>query len=98
MTASFDQEATARETKTPFFVGLAAVVLFGMFSAGSVAAQTPAPPPASPPPGTAPPPLTAMTCSSALGERTQCAADTSAGVVLVRSTGAAPCLLGRTWG
>ena len=39
-----------------------------------------------------------MTCSSALGERTQCVADTSAGVVLVRSTGQAPCLLGRTWG
>ena len=50
------------------------------------------------PPEPAQPPLTAMTCSSALGERTQCAADTSAGVVLVRSTGAAPCLLGRTWG
>ena len=39
-----------------------------------------------------------MTCASALGERTQCPADTSAGVVLLRSTGDAPCLLGRTWG
>src|SRR4029079_9872215 len=27
-----------------------------------------------------------------------CAADTSAGVALVRSTGSAPCLLGKTWG
>ena len=39
-----------------------------------------------------------MTCSSKPGERTSCAADTSAGVVLLRSTGDAPCLLGRTWG
>ncbi len=37
-------------------------------------------------------------CASKPGERTQCAADTSAGVVLLRSTGDAPCLLGRTWG
>ena len=28
----------------------------------------------------------------------QCGADTSRGVVLLRSTGDAPCLLGRTWG
>jgi hypothetical protein len=39
-----------------------------------------------------------VTCSSKLGERTQCAADTSRGVVLLRSMGEAPCLLGRTWG
>jgi hypothetical protein len=37
-------------------------------------------------------------CASEAGGRTQCAADTSAGVVLVKSTGAAPCLLGKTWG
>jgi hypothetical protein len=39
-----------------------------------------------------------VTCASKAGERAQCAADTSAGVVLTRSTGEAPCLLGRTWG
>ena len=39
-----------------------------------------------------------LTCASKPGERTQCAADTSKGVVLVQSTGDAPCLLGRTWG
>jgi len=40
-----------------------------------------------------------ITCSSRLGDaRQDCAADTSAGVVLVRSIGSAPCLLGRTWG
>ena len=39
-----------------------------------------------------------VTCSSKPGGRSECKADTSAGVVLVRSTGDAPCLLGRTWG
>jgi Protein of unknown function (DUF3011) len=32
------------------------------------------------------------------GERVHCAADTSAGVALVSSTGTASCLLGKTWG
>jgi len=41
---------------------------------------------------------TTITCISQPGQRELCAADTSAGVVLVRSTGAAPCLLGKTWG
>jgi hypothetical protein len=41
---------------------------------------------------------TTVSCASKPGERTQCAADTSAGVVLVRSTGSAACLLGKTWG
>ena len=49
-----------------------------------------------------PPGLTAqaatVTCSSKPGERQQCAADTSGGVALLRSTGAAACLLGKTWG
>jgi Protein of unknown function (DUF3011) len=39
-----------------------------------------------------------VSCASTAGTRTQCAADTSAGVVLVRSTGTAACLLGKTWG
>jgi hypothetical protein len=39
-----------------------------------------------------------ITCSSEIGGREHCAADTSAGVVLIRSFGRAPCLLGRTWG
>ena len=33
-----------------------------------------------------------------MGERISCAADTSAGIVLMRSTGEGPCLLGKTWG
>ena len=39
-----------------------------------------------------------VTCSSKPGERSSCTADTSKGVVLLRSMGDAPCLLGRTWG
>jgi hypothetical protein len=39
-----------------------------------------------------------LTCNSEPGKRTECAADTSAGVTLLRSTGDAACLLGKTWG
>jgi hypothetical protein len=39
-----------------------------------------------------------ISCSSQPGGRTSCEADTSAGIVLRRSMGQAPCLLGRTWG
>ena len=41
---------------------------------------------------------TTVPCTSKPGGRQHCVADTSAGVVLVRSTGAAACLLGKTWG
>jgi len=40
----------------------------------------------------------AVSCKSQPGGREHCAADTSNGVVLKKSTGAAPCLLGKTWG
>jgi hypothetical protein len=39
-----------------------------------------------------------LLCTSEPGQRNLCAADTSAGVALVRSTGKGPCLLGQTWG
>jgi hypothetical protein len=39
-----------------------------------------------------------VVCSSKPGERQHCAADTSQGVALLRSTGEAPCLLGKSWG
>src|SRR5688572_32869356 len=39
-----------------------------------------------------------LACSSNPGQRSSCAADTSKGVVLLRSKGDAPCLLGKTWG
>jgi hypothetical protein len=41
---------------------------------------------------------TTVSCASKPGERTTCPANTSAGVVLRRSTGDAPCLLGKSWG
>ena len=41
---------------------------------------------------------TRITCESKPDERQQCPADTSSGVILVRSMGAAPCLLGKSWG
>ena len=44
------------------------------------------------------PSVPTITCASTPGTQVHCAADTSAGVALVRSTGSAPCLLGRTWG
>jgi hypothetical protein len=39
-----------------------------------------------------------VTCSSTGTSRQACPADTSKGVVLAKSTGEAPCLLGKTWG
>src|SRR5581483_12126970 len=44
------------------------------------------------------PPATPLVCASAAGERQVCPGDTSAGVALVKSTGTAACLLGKTWG
>jgi len=39
-----------------------------------------------------------VVCESKVGERQHCPANTSSGVALVKSTGAAPCLLGKSWG
>src|SRR5262245_17023440 len=68
-------------------------------AAAPAAAQAadPAPPQPGPPAADAPRPRT-VTCVSKPGERIHCPADTSKGVTLVRSSGEAPCLLGRTWG
>src|SRR5262245_33950596 len=41
---------------------------------------------------------THVSCTSKPGERNHCAAATAAGVALARSSGDAPCLLGKTWG
>lgn len=41
---------------------------------------------------------TPLTCASEPGGRRLCAADTSLGVVLTKSTGATACLLGKNWG
>ena len=60
--------------------------------------QAASPPAASTPNDQPATPQSRLTCTSNPGEREHCAADTSAGVALVRSTGTAPCLLGKTWG
>jgi hypothetical protein len=39
-----------------------------------------------------------ISCASKPGERQYCPATTSSGVALMKSTGDAPCLLGKTWG
>ncbi len=39
-----------------------------------------------------------LSCSSTKGEKQHCPANTSAGILLSRSTGTVPCLLGRNWG
>ncbi len=57
--------------------------------------QTPSAPSAAAPAGTG---QNRMSCQSRPGERQHCAADTSSGVALLKSTGTAPCLLGKTWG
>jgi hypothetical protein len=45
--------------------------------------------------GTAP---VEIACTSAAGQRTECPANTSAGVALMKSSGPAACLLGKNWG
>ena len=44
------------------------------------------------------PTLESIACASTDGQRNHCAADTSAGVALLRSTGSGTCLLGKSWG
>ena len=66
------------------------LVLFGGLLNLCAQAQ-PAPPPVQSTP-------TIITCVSKPGERQVCTADTTAGVVLVRSIGESECLLGKNWG
>lgn len=83
-------------------MGLRGALTAGLLVLGAmgVFAQETHTQPTQPPP--APPPQqqgTRIVCVSAVGgARAECPGDTSAGVLLVRSTGPSPCLLGRTWG
>jgi hypothetical protein len=70
------------------------LLLFLFVHASSAAAQGSAAPAAA----AQSPSVQTITCASTAGGRTQCAADTSAGVALLKSTGDAACLLGKTWG
>src|SRR6478735_11358170 len=67
---------------------LSALCLF-VFTLSASAGQAPA---------AATQPAASLTCASKPGERNSCPADTSHGVVLLRSFGDSPCLLGKTWG
>ena len=71
--------------------------LFAAFSAAQSGDPTEQPPSSGQPPASTP---NLLTCASKLADRARqnCAADTTAGVVLVRSIGEAACLLGKTWG
>lgn len=67
-------------------------------SAGAQDAEVVAPEPIAGPVDAAAVGENAITCRSQPGRREHCAADTSAGVVIVASSGSAPCLLGKSWG
>jgi hypothetical protein len=65
-------------------LGILLAVIGSLVPAFAVAQQAPAGAP--------------LVCESKAGERNVCPADTSSGVALVKSTGPAACLLGKTWG
>ena len=82
-------------------MGIRHWVLAGFFCAAAtpcLAQQSTGPDKPGADPAASAPQAERVACSSKPGDRTSCAADTSAGVVLARSTGEAPCLLGKTWG
>ena len=72
------------------------ITIASLLLAASAVSQAISPPPASASNSSQPAPV--ITCASTGPERTQCPADTSAGVALVKSTGPGACLLGKTWG
>lgn len=99
----------ASPARSPFLVrtaarACAAVLWCGLLLAPATAGAQSSAPAAAPPgpdspsasPSSAQPLV--VNCASKPGERQDCAADTSRGVVLTRSYGEASCLLGRTWG
>ena len=68
------------------FLGLVSAVVLS----GAVVVDTPPQPtPVDPP---------EIVCTSKAGQRIACPADTSAGVAMVKATGSATCILGKTWG
>jgi hypothetical protein len=77
--------------------GIVAILGFGITALGAalpaVAQQEPVPAGQSQPPV-----VPRITCTSVVGGRQVCPADTSTGVILLRSMGEAACLLGKTWG
>jgi hypothetical protein len=81
--------------------GIFAVTAFVLFlvTPAAAAPQSPAGSPGAPDaPASTQAPRPTVLCMSAPGTRTQCPANTSHGVTLLRSTGAGQCEIGRTWG
>ena len=87
----------ARSVPAPralFRIGLLVLAAGALAPASAGAQQVTVSGTSQPPPS----PQQTVTCSSKTGERQVCPADTAAGVALLRSTGPAACLLGKTWG
>ncbi len=78
------QPAKERLLYVTRLIGILGVAVLGAAVVPAAQAQTPA--------------ATTLICVSKAGERQVCPGDTSSGVVLVKATGAAACLLGKTWG
>jgi Protein of unknown function (DUF3011) len=79
--------------------GIAGILVFILMFFAPAHAQQSADPSSGVQPATAPASQAgSVSCASRPGTRQECAADTSRGVVLARSSGEAACLLGKTWG
>ena len=91
LTASAAAHADGQTTNTAGAIASLEAQAFANPAAGTQAAAAQAP-------AAAQTPVPRVACASKPGTREHCPADTSAGVILVRSIGEAPCLLGRTWG
>jgi hypothetical protein len=87
----FTPRGYAFQTRTPMIVALVLLLSSAASAQNATSGASSTTPPVTQPAGS-------VTCTSTPGQRTQCPADTSAGIVLLRSTGEAPCLLGKTWG
>jgi hypothetical protein len=86
-------------TFRPMFITVG-VSTFLLFVAAPAMAQDPAEVNQTTPAGALgqAPQMTPLVCGSTPGQTVRCPADTSAGVVLLKSDGATACLLGKTWG
>ena len=78
---------------------LLASFIWMLLALSSTTAAQSASPPQDPAAAQSPPQtISRVVCASKPGTRSECPADTSAGIVLLRSSGEAACLLGKTWG
>src|SRR5689334_11349581 len=100
-TVTPDARRSAMPTCPSMDLSALLLALCAFFGGGPAYAQPSSTSPADSAPAPAPATRTRTTrlcCASKPGETNRCAADTSVGVILIRSSGQAPCLLGKTWG